>query len=202
MIDILADYEIGPLFQPPLHRGNADELKGSLWCPGDIGGVNIDGPAAADPESGILYVTSRKHCTTRVIAPGSERDAILELPTGTTVADYAVLSGFGVRGPDGLPMFKPPYNRITAIDMNTGEHLWFIPVGETPDIVLEPSRPAGHGHTEHRLRLDGRANGRHEDAPYLRRQRQRRHAVRLRRRQGDRRAHRQGRSTGRSTATA
>ncbi len=136
MIDILADYEIGPLFQPPLHRGNAQELKGSLWCPGDIGGVNIDGPAAADPESGILYVTSRKHCTTRVIAPGAERDAMIELPTGTTVADYAVLSGFGVRGPDGLPMFKPPYNRITAIDMNTGEHLWFIPVGETPDIVL------------------------------------------------------------------
>ncbi len=143
MIDILADYEIGPLFQPPLHRDNDMELKGSLWCPGDIGGVNIDGPAAADPETGILYVTSRKHCTTRVIAPGAERDAILDAPTGTTIADYAVLSGFGVRGPDGLPMFKPPYNRITAIDMNTGDHLWHIPVGETPDIVLDHPDLAG-----------------------------------------------------------
>ena len=81
-------------------------------------------------------MTSRKHCTTRIIAPGAERDAILEEPTGSTIADYAVLSGFGVRGPDGLNMFKPPYSRITAIDMNTGEHLWYIPVGETPDIVL------------------------------------------------------------------
>jgi quinoprotein glucose dehydrogenase len=33
-------------------------------------------------------------------------------------------------------MFKPPYSRITAIDMNTGEHLWWIPVGETSDKVL------------------------------------------------------------------
>jgi quinoprotein glucose dehydrogenase len=33
-------------------------------------------------------------------------------------------------------MFKPPYSRITAIDMNTGEHLWWIPVGETPERVL------------------------------------------------------------------
>lgn len=136
MIEILKDYDTGPLFQPPLHRDNDEGYKAALWCPGDIGGVNIDGPAAADPTTGILYVTSRKHCTTRIIAPGAERDAILEEPTGTTIADYAVLSGFGVRGPDGLNMFKPPYSRITAIDMNTGEHLWYIPVGETPDIVL------------------------------------------------------------------
>jgi len=142
-VEMLADYEIGPLFQPPLHRGNDQELKGSLWCPGDIGGVNIDGPAVADPTTGILYVTSRKHCTTRIIAPGSERDAILEAPTGTTIADYAVLSGFGVRGPDGLNIFKPPYSRITAIDMNTGDHLWWIPVGETPDAVL--NHPALEG---------------------------------------------------------
>jgi len=135
-IDIVDEYEIGPLFQPPLHRDNDLGKKGSLWCPGDIGGVNIDGPAAADPASGILYVTSRKHCNTRIIAPGAERDAILDEPTGTTIADYAVLSGFGVRGPDGLNIFKPPYSRITAIDMNTGEHLWWVPVGDTPDAVL------------------------------------------------------------------
>ncbi len=135
-IEIVDEYEIGPLFQPPLHRDNDLGKKGSLWCPGDIGGVNIDGPAAADPESGILYVTSRKHCNTRIIAPGAERDAILEAPTGTTIADYAVLSGFGVRGPDGLNIFKPPYSRITAIDMNTGEHLWWMPVGDTPDALL------------------------------------------------------------------
>jgi quinoprotein glucose dehydrogenase len=135
-LEILEDYQIGPLFQPPLHRDNDLGKTAALWCPGDIGGVNIDGPAVADPATGVLYVTSRKHCSTRIMAPGSERDALLEAPTGTTIADYAVLSGFGVRGPDGLNIFKPPYSRITAIDMNTGDHLWWIPVGETPDEVL------------------------------------------------------------------
>ncbi len=135
-IESVNEYDIRPLFQPPLHRDNDLGKKGSLWCPGDIGGVNIDGPAAADPNTGILYVTSRKHCNTRIIAPGAERDAILAEPTGTTIADYAVLRGFGIRGPDGLNIFKPPYSRITAIDMNTGEHLWWMPVGDTPDAVL------------------------------------------------------------------
>ena len=137
MLEILAEYEIGPLFNPPLHRDNDLGKKAALWCPGDIGGVNIDGPAAADPTTGILYVTSRKNCSYRIPAPGAERDALLELPTGSTIADYVVIPGYGsVRGPDGLNMFKPPYSRITAIDMNTGEHLWLIPVGETPDRVL------------------------------------------------------------------
>jgi quinoprotein glucose dehydrogenase len=142
-IDIVSEYAIGPLFNPPLHRDNDEGLKGALWCPGDIGGVNIDGPAVADPVNGILYVTSRKHCSTRIMAPGVERDARIEKPTGTTIADYAVLTGFGVRGPDDLNMFKPPYSRITAIDMNTGEHLWYIPVGETPEAVLNHPKLKG-----------------------------------------------------------
>jgi len=137
MLEILEEYEIGPLFNPPLHRDNDLGKKAALWCPGDIGGVNIDGPAAADPTTGILYVTSRKNCSYRIPAPGTERDALIDAPTGSTIADYVVIPGYGsVQGPDGLNMFKPPYSRITAIDMNTGEHLWWIPVGETPDRVL------------------------------------------------------------------
>ena len=144
MIAILEEYEIGPLFNPPLHRDNDLGKKAALWCPGDIGGVNIDGPAAADPTTGVLYVTSRKHCSYRILAPGQERDALIDEPTGATIADYVVLPGFGgVQGPDGLNMFKPPYSRITAIDMNTGEHLWWIPAGDTPDQVL--NHPALEG---------------------------------------------------------
>lgn len=134
-IKAVSEYQIGPLFNPPLHRDNPLGKKGALWCPGDVGGVNIDGPAAADPTTGILYVTSRKGCSSRVIAPGKERDAIEAEPTGKTVAEYAVLRPQGVRGPDDLPLYKPPYSRITAIDMNTGEHLWWVPVGETPNRI-------------------------------------------------------------------
>jgi len=134
-IDLVDQFHIGPLFTPPLHRDNDMGKLGSLWCPGDIGGVNIDGPAAADPTTGVLFVTSRKACTTRIMAPGSERDGLIDMPTGTTIADYAVLRNMGVRMPDGLPLFKPPFSRITAIDMNTGEHLWYIPVGEMSDRI-------------------------------------------------------------------
>ena len=133
----LEPYEIGPLFNPPLHRDNDLGKIAALWCPGDIGGVNIDGPAAADPNTGILYVTSRKHCSSRIMAPGKERDGLIKAPTGTTITDYAVLRSSRVPLPDGLPLFKPPYSRITAIDMNTGEHLWWVPVGETPKKVLD-----------------------------------------------------------------
>ena len=38
-------------------------------------------------------------------------------------------------GPQGLPIIKPPYGRITAIDLNTGEHLWMVPKSDTPDFI-------------------------------------------------------------------
>jgi quinoprotein glucose dehydrogenase len=148
-LDILAEWEVGPLFTPPLHRDNDIGKRGALWCPGDVGGVNISGPAAGDPETGILYVTSLSGCTTRQLVPGEEADLRYmtdngTTTTGTTVAQYAVGTGAGgPRGPEGLPLFKPPYSRITAIDLNTGEHLWMIPVGETPDRIKNNPALAG-----------------------------------------------------------
>jgi len=135
-VEALSHLQTGPLFHPPLHRENDLGYTAAIWCPGDNGGANIYAPAAADPVNGVFYVPSRTDCTSRILAPGEERDGMLELPTGETIADYAVLRSTGVRGPDGLPIFKPPYARITAIDMSTGEHLWQIPTGETPDVVL------------------------------------------------------------------
>lgn len=131
----VSEYEYGPIFQPPLHRDNEEGLKGSLWCPGDGGGANINGPSVADPELGIFWVTSSKACTSRLIVPGEERDKTLDAPTGVTNSDWAALRSQGPRRIEGLPLFKPPYSTITAIDMNTGDHLWQIPVGETPDAI-------------------------------------------------------------------
>ena len=136
-IEALDDYVIGPLFTPPLHRDNDLGKMASMWCPGDVGGTNIDGTPAADPETGILYVTSQKGCGSRIMVPGEERDAREPAQTGTTITKFAVGGFAGVRRVQGLPLFKPPYSRITAIDMNTGEHLWWIPVGDTPNSVLE-----------------------------------------------------------------
>ncbi len=142
-IAVLEDYQTGPLFNPPLHRDNDLGKRSSLWCPGDVGGTNIDGTPAADPTTGILYVTSQKGCSSRIMIPGAERDAREERPTGTTISDFAVGSSLGSPRVLGLPIWKPPYSKITAIDMNTGEHLWWIPVGDTPDSYANSPALAG-----------------------------------------------------------
>ena len=136
-LDIVADYKLGGIFNPPMQKDNPEGLIGSAWCPGELGGTNITGPPAADPETGIIYTISRTNCGWRTIVPGEERDILLEQPTGVTIAEFAVGMGTpnGIRGPRGLPNEKPPYSRITAIDLNTGDHLWWIPNGGTPRFI-------------------------------------------------------------------
>lgn len=142
-IEALKDHKIGPLFNPPLHRDNDQGYRAAYWCPGDNGGTNIYGPTVADPETGIVYVTTQKGCSSRIVVSGEERDANIEKPTGRTFSDYASLRSDQVSHPAGIPLLKPPYSHITAIDMKTGEHLWQLPVGETPDRIKD--NPAVEG---------------------------------------------------------
>jgi glucose dehydrogenase len=103
-------------------------------CPS--GASNIFGPTSADPETGILYVSTLRGCRSENIVPGAAIDEPDDIKTtGRTISDFAVLNRGNFRGPQGLPIFKPPYSRIVAIDMNTGEHLWETPNGDTPDRI-------------------------------------------------------------------
>ncbi len=148
-IAALEDWQIGPLYNPPLHRDNDLGKRGAFWCPGGGGGSNITGPAAGDPETGIVFVTSQSACSAIQLLPGEEADLRYMTDSGTTTtgvtpARYANGPGAGApRHPTGLPLWKPPYSRITAIDLNTGEHLWMIPVGETPDRIKNNPALAG-----------------------------------------------------------
>jgi glucose dehydrogenase len=148
-IEVLADWQIGPLYNPPLHRDNPLGKRGAFWCPGGGGGSNITGPAVADPESGIIYLSSQSACSAVQLLPGEEADLRYRTDggtrtTGVTLSQYANGPGAGApRHPSGLPLWKPPYSRITAVDMNTGEHLWMIPIGETPDRIRNNPALAG-----------------------------------------------------------
>jgi glucose dehydrogenase len=149
-IAALEGFQIGPLFLPPLHRDNdIGKPKGAYWCPADVGGTNIDGTPAYDPASGVIFIPSQKGCANHLMIPGSEKDDGAEVgnepgqPTGTTVNDWVPGPAASPGRIQGLSIFKPPYSRITAIDLNTGEHLWWIPLGDTPDNVLE--HPAVQG---------------------------------------------------------
>jgi quinoprotein glucose dehydrogenase len=118
----LKNFTSGPLYTPPSE-------KGTLALPGTLGGANWGG-AAFDPESGILYVPSR---TTPSILRAIPRN-----PDGSPVQSQSGLGPATVQNApsslliEGLPLFKPPYARITAIDLNKGERLWTSAVGNGP----------------------------------------------------------------------
>jgi len=143
-IEAIAGLKLGPIFTPAVHVGNPEGFRAAAVCPSVTGGNNIIGGTALDPETGIMYVASVKACSALVLAPGSDRDdGEPGARTGVTVADFTQGSGGGLGSVDGLSVLKPPYGRITAIDMNTGEHLWWIPNGDTPDRIANHPLLAG-----------------------------------------------------------
>ena len=122
-IEILGGYVFGPIFTPPSVRSeDPDDTQGTIQLPGWVGGADWNG-AAIDPETQILYVPS---ITAPIVAALVEPDA--------EASDFNYVRGAprSVQGPRGLPLVKPPWGRITAIDLNSGEHLWMVPNGEGP----------------------------------------------------------------------
>jgi quinoprotein glucose dehydrogenase len=135
-LDILENYSWGPLFNPPIQMGHPSGLRSFVHCPS--GATNINEPPSADPVTGILYVSSSPGCRSERIVPASEIDNPDDImTTGRTLSDFAVLDRGDFRGPQGLSIYNPPWGKITAIDMNTGEHLWWIPTGDTPSDILD-----------------------------------------------------------------
>ena len=114
-----------------------------MSCP--AGASNINGPTVADPETGVLFVTTQRLCRSENMVPGEKMDEPEDpKTTGRTVARWVVANRGDLRGPQGLPIWKPPYSRIIAIDMTTGEFLWETPNGDTPEHVAQSSGAARH----------------------------------------------------------
>ncbi len=112
-LQMLEAFDYGPLYTPP-------SLRGTINFPGWFGGGGWQG-AAADPETGILYVPSGSApMVVQLVTPEASDSDFRYVRGGTSAAP----------SPSGLPLTRPPYGRITAIDLNTGEHLWMVPHGE------------------------------------------------------------------------
>jgi quinoprotein glucose dehydrogenase len=125
----LAKYRLGPVFTPPT-------LRGTVQRPGIIGGANWGG-GAFDPQSGVLFVkTTNQANLIRVGKPdrssanprASEVDAELTR-IGDTNAEFM----------DGLPLLKPPYGHLVAIDLQRGTIKWRVPFGDTPSLRRHPA---------------------------------------------------------------
>jgi len=121
-IEIVKNYQIGPLFTPPSIRGPGSPTKGTIQLPGSVGGADWQG-AALDPDTGMLYVPSITGPFVADIVEGNEESTDLAFTKGTREYPPAVM---------GLPLLKPPYGRITAIDLNKGEIVWTVANGDGP----------------------------------------------------------------------
>ena len=106
-------YDYGPLFTPP-------SLRGTINLPGWGGGATWHG-ASFDPETGLFYIPS---ATSPIVVQ------LLEADPSVSNLGFRRGGATSVAGPEGLPLTKPPYGRITAIDLNSGEHEWMVPHGE------------------------------------------------------------------------
>ena len=123
-LSIVREYQIGPLYTPPslVEPGS----QGTIALPGIGGGANWPG-GAVDAASGLLFVPSVTSPTRLGLVQGMERTGIR----------YHVAESRAAPTVRGLPIIKPPYGRITAIDLTSGELLWQVPHGDTPDYVRD-----------------------------------------------------------------
>ena len=119
-LEIAEKFILGPMFMPLIRRGEGGK-EAILAVPGAGGGANHPG-AAADPETGMLFVQS-------MTRPSGM--ALVE-PDGARSFWPYVLDRVSTAGPRGLPLLKPPYKRITAIDLNRGDIAWQAPLGDGP----------------------------------------------------------------------
>ncbi|MBI3403084.1 MAG: pyrroloquinoline quinone-dependent dehydrogenase [Acidobacteria bacterium] len=125
----LQKYRIGPVFTPP-------SAKGTVQRPGLIGGANWGG-AAFDAQSGVLFFkTTNEANIARVGAP----DRSSANPRASEVdADLTRVGDTSATFMDGLPLLKPPFGHLVAVDLNRGAIKWRVPFGDTPSLRRHPA---------------------------------------------------------------
>ncbi len=119
-VEAVRNHRLGGIYSPPMLSIEGG-VQGTIQRPSLGGGANWMG-SAVDAETGILYVPSTNtYSILKYITPeddGANLDYMQESYSTPSVM------------PQGLPLFKPPYSRMTAIDLNRGEHAWMQPNGD------------------------------------------------------------------------
>jgi len=123
-LKVLQQYKLGPLFTPPIARGEGGKV-GTLYIPN---GANWPG-GSFDPETGMVYVYSHSLLRVLSMVKDEKRSDMNYISVGG--GD----DGGGGLSVQGLPLIKPPYGRITAIDLKKGDIAWQIAHGDTPDTI-------------------------------------------------------------------
>jgi quinoprotein glucose dehydrogenase len=116
------------IFTPP-------SLRGSLIVPGNIGGLHWGG-VAFDPKHGLLIAPANHLAADDTLVPREKFQSYRKQhPDQETTAQsgtpFAMSRKF-LRAPSGLPCNPPPFGDLTAVDVNTGEVRWKVPLGKLP----------------------------------------------------------------------
>jgi quinoprotein glucose dehydrogenase len=141
--EFVTRYKIGPLFTPPVVSRWEGPLA-TLALPNVTGGANWQG-GSLDPETNILYIFSNTNVSALpLLSPEPDRSDMLYVrglarnprpPPASEGGGAAAAASAAPLTIQGLPLIKPPYGRITAIDLNKGELVWQIAHGDTPDTI-------------------------------------------------------------------
>ena len=129
----MKQFRLGPLFTPP-------SLQGTLQRPGASGGANWGG-AAFDPESGLLFVRTSEDADTNQVCVNAGNDPEVDVeysnncPFGASLLMFREADRPGAdQTPESrlgpIPLIKPPYAHLVAIDLNAGDIAWKVPFGE------------------------------------------------------------------------
>jgi quinoprotein glucose dehydrogenase len=167
-IEVAKRYKMGPLFTPPV-VSSLDGPLATLTLPSEVGGANWPG-GSFDPDTNFLYVHSHANVYMNALVPANPAQSDMGYVGGQARAGGAGArgagpgGGAGARGAgpaggragtvQGLPLIKPPYDQITAYNMNTGDLVWQKTHSSTPDDIR--NHPALKGLSLPRLGQPGR----------------------------------------------
>jgi quinoprotein glucose dehydrogenase len=129
-LEVIKRYRIGPLYTPPT-LSSADGPIATLQLPADVGGANWPG-ASFDPETNRLFIHSHTAAFVSGIVAANPANSDMGYVSGQVRPPGAGRGGTSVQG---LPLIKPPYDRITAFDMTTGDLIWQKTHSSTPDDI-------------------------------------------------------------------
>ena len=127
-VEELKKYRIGPIYTPP-------SLQGTVALPGVWGGANWGG-GAFDPDSGRLFVKTTRSPAIFKMEPFN-KSAQPEDRLDEVDADWVQRSPSSFV--DGVPILKPPYAHLVALDLNRGEVAWKVPFGDAPELRRLPA---------------------------------------------------------------
>ena len=135
-VKLVSRFKIGPIFTPPVVSKWPGPLA-TLMLPDVTGGANWQG-GSYDPENATFYIFTNTNIAAVGLVPGSERPqkaSDMNYVRGQTVDPANPKAAAIPTTVQGLPLVKPPYGRISAIDLRKGELLWQVAHGETPDNI-------------------------------------------------------------------